>query len=390
MEIGLNDASILSPEEIDNLFVEPSSEGQSNEEGSAPENNAEESEKTEENKTTEVINPDNLFDEKPESVGSEDNTNHQEEGDTELKSDSNSPTFYSSIAKAFKEEGIFPDLNDEDFSKVKSADDLRELINKRISDNLDERQKRIDEALNNGVEPTVVKQYENTINYLESIQEDTIADEGKDGENLRKQLIFQDFINRGFSEERANREVTKSFNSGNDIEDAKEALAGNKEFFKSQYDGMLNDAKQNSKQLEEARKQDVKELEKSILEDQKLFGGIDMTKQTRQKIYDNIAKPIYKDPETGKYYTALQKYQKENNNDFIKNMGIVYTLTDGFKNIDGLIKGKLNKEMKKGFKELEQTLSGATIHTDGSINLMGSSRDYDPESFLGKGINIDI
>ena len=33
MEIGLNDASILSPEEIDNLFVEPSSEGQSNEEG---------------------------------------------------------------------------------------------------------------------------------------------------------------------------------------------------------------------------------------------------------------------------------------------------------------------------------------------------------------------
>ena len=37
---------------------------------------AEESEKTEENKTTEVIDPDNLFDEKPESVGSEDNTNH--------------------------------------------------------------------------------------------------------------------------------------------------------------------------------------------------------------------------------------------------------------------------------------------------------------------------
>ena len=79
----------------------------------------------------------------------------------------------------------------------------------------------------------MVKQYENTINYLESIQEDAINDEGKDGENLRKQLIFQDFINRGFSEERANREVTKSFNSGNDIEDAKEALAGNKEFFKS-------------------------------------------------------------------------------------------------------------------------------------------------------------
>ena len=176
---GLDFGTMLDDEQMNSLFGEQEEDTQPEEEETGGGEDKDKNKNKDKNNTAEV-DPENMFGDKPESVGSEDNTNHQEEGDTELKSDSNSPTFYSSIAKAFKEEGIFPDLNDEDFSKVKSADDLRELINKRISDNLDERQKRIDEALNNGVEPTVVKQYENTINYLESIQEDTINDEGKD------------------------------------------------------------------------------------------------------------------------------------------------------------------------------------------------------------------
>ena len=34
-------------------------------------------------------------------------------------------------------------------------------------------------------------------------------------------IIFQDFLNRGYSKERAAREVQKSFNAGTDIDDAK-------------------------------------------------------------------------------------------------------------------------------------------------------------------------
>jgi len=36
---------------------------------------------------------------------------------------------------------------------------------------------------------------------------------------------------------------------------------------------------------------------------------MELDKATRQKIYDNISKPIYKDPETGDYLTALEKYE---------------------------------------------------------------------------------
>ncbi len=47
----------------------------------------------------------------------------------------------------------------------------------------------------------------------------------------------------------------------------------------------------------------------------------------------------------------------ENRTDFLKNIGLLFTLTDGFKNLDGLVKGKVKKEVNKGLRELEHTLN---------------------------------
>jgi hypothetical protein len=47
---------------------------------------------------------------------------------------------------------------------------------------LDEKQKRVDEALNVGVEVTDIKQYEDTLTYLDSLKEDIITDETEKGE----------------------------------------------------------------------------------------------------------------------------------------------------------------------------------------------------------------
>ena len=370
--------NILTGDEIDNLFLDDVSQG------NPPEKKDDETPDKDEKDITTEVNPDELFGE-PESVGSGDNNEGTE--DTNSKKDGTSPKFFSSIAKAFAEEGIFPDLDDDAIERVNSPEDFRELIEQRIKSELDERQKRIDEALNYGVQPSVIKQYENTIAYLDSIDARKISDEGEQGETLRRNLIMQDLMNRGYSRERAVKAAEKSFRNGDDIEDAKEALAGNREYFKGQYDKLVKDAKQEQDAQAKAQKEQAEQLKNSILSDKKFFGELEVDKATRKKIFENIAKPTYRDEETGTYLTPIQKYELENKTEFMKYLGLIFTLTDGFKNLDTLVKGKVRKEVKKGFRELENTLNNTTRNSDGSLRFVSG---VDPESFIGKGWNLDI
>ena len=389
MEEELSLDNILGADEIENLFVDDE------ETQETPPVNEETSEKEDKDKnkeeTTEVVDVDTLFTEEPESVGSGKEDNKEKEGTESDKDKGTSPknNFYSSIAKALKEEGIFPDLDDETADKIKAPEDFAEAVEKQIQARFDERQKRVDEALNAGIEPSEIKRYENTLSYLNSLQDSAISDETDKGEKLRQQLIFQDFINRGYSKERAQREVQKSFNSGTDIEDAKEALASNKEVFQNEYDNLVKEAQEEEKREAQERKEQAEKLKKSILEDTKVFGDIQVDKATRQKVFDNISKPVYKDPETGELFTAIQKYEMENRTEFLKNVGLLFTLTDGFKNLDGLVKGKVRKEVKKGLRELEHTLNNTSRTSDGNLKFASGVED-DPESFIGKGWDLDV
>ena len=375
--------NILDQGDIDNLFMD--NETQETQE-SQPENKGNEDNKeTPKQEQTTEVNTDDLFVE-PESVGSEEN---KEKEGTETEKESTSPNnnFYSSIAKTFAVESIFPDLTDDEIKNANSAEALVELINKQIDSRLDEKQQRVINALDAGIEPDDIRRYENTISYLDSIDEDKLNAETPEGEELRKRLIYQDYINRKFSPERANREVQRSIDSGNDITDAKEALQSNKEFFNDQYNDLLQKAKEEEQKFEKERKQQAEQLKKSIIEDKNLFGDLELNKSVRQKIFDNISKPVYKDEDSGAYITALQKYQKENPNDFLKNVSTIFTLTDGFKNIDKLVAKKASKEIRKGFRELENTLSNTQRNSDGSLNFVGDTND---EESMFKGYKLDI
>lgn len=379
--IGID--NILDQEEIENLFVDESEDNSKDKSQETP------PEQKEEKEATEELNVESLFEDTPESVGSEE---HQEGEDTKdsQKETGSSPknNFYSSIAKALKEDGVFPDLDDETANNIKEAEDFAEAIEKQIQLRLDEKQKRIDEALSAGVESSAIKQYENTISYLDSITDEAISAETEQGENLRKQLIFQDLLNRGYSREEAQEELKDIFDNGNDIKKAKRALSGNKEFFKNSYQKLVDEAKEEAAEEEKERKQQAATLKKAILEDKEVFGELQLDKATRQKVFDNISKPVYRDKETGELYTALQKYEMDNKTEFLKNVGLIFTLTDGFKNLDALTKSKVRKEVKKGLRELEHTLNNTSRTSDGNLKFVSGVAD-DPASFIGKW-DVDI
>lgn len=373
----LNIENVLLPDEIENLF---SGGGQEeNNPGTPPPE-----EKKEEKETTEEVDTDNLF---PESVGSEEKEPKEKE-DTTPEGDGTSPKtdFYSSIAKALKEDGIFPDLDDDTINGIKDPEGFAEAIKKQISAGLDETQKRVNDALEVGVDPNAVQYFERAISQMEGIKEEDITNE-ETGENLRKQLILRDFMNKGYSKERAEREVKKSLDAGTDVEDAKESLEEIKKHLHKQYDDLIKEAQEEARKDEEQRKKDIEDLKNSMLDDKDVFGDLKVDKATRQKALDAVSKPVWKDPETGDYYTALQKYEKENKLDFLKYVGLIFTLTDSFKSLDGLVKEKQKKEARKGISALEKVINSTQRGSDGNLEYVTGVNDK--ESYLGK-FTLDI
>lgn len=320
----------------------------------------------------------------PESVGGDSDVVVEEsrEGNPEPKKQEVSPNnFYSSIASALKDEGILYSL--QDASKIDNPEAFKQAIEEHISSRLDERQRRIEEALNSGVEPNLVQQYENGIGYLNSITDDALAAEGAEGEQLRKSLIYQDYINRGFSEQRAIKELERSLASGTDIEDAKEALDSNKKFYEAAYKKVLDEAKAKEEADIKAQEERAALLKKDILEGE-IFSGIDVSKEIRERALDSIIRPKYR-AEDGRQLTELQAYQAQNPEEYIKNVAVLYALTNGFKDINGLVGREVKKNVSSAVKELESKLGGNSF-TFGTPQFVGG----DKNSSFNADFDIDI
>lgn len=146
----LNFENILSDEDMEGLFLDASEEALE-EESTKEENNAVET------------NPDEGSEEESENVDSEES--YLEEGD---ETDSDEPdenvspktNFYSSIATALRDEGILPDLDDTSLKNITDAEAFAKAMESHIESRLDEREKRISEALNYNVERSDIQKYE--------------------------------------------------------------------------------------------------------------------------------------------------------------------------------------------------------------------------------------
>lgn len=372
----LDFTGILSPEEAENLFTDVEIDVQDDTKND-PDKEV----------TEEPIDGDTIFSD-PESVGENKKAGQEEAPSTDgTKPSPDKPNFYHSTLNALVEDGVLEGLTTEDVDSVQSPESFSEAIKKAVKSQLDETQRRVDEALNYQVSKDDIRQYEGLLSYLDNITEDAINDETQQGEQLRKNLIAQDLQNKGYTQAQIARKVKSIFDSGTDIDEAKDALEANKSFFDSKYKSIIAE---NKKKIEEQKSQmekDINSLKSSII-DGDILGGLNIDKATRMKVVENISKPVFKDKETGKMLTALEKYQKENRLDFVKNLGILYTLTDGFKNIDKLVTDKVNKEVKNSVKELEHKINSTTRYSDGSFNYISGSSDSN--GYIGAGVRLDI
>lgn len=373
--IGLD--NMLGAEEVSRLFSSPletvEETAVTEEEATASEENND----TEE--AAEVDFSDLLGHSQPESVGS----GKKPEGNRETpesSDDSGTPqaNLFSSIARILRDKGVFPDLSDDRVSAITDENALEQLFSDKVTSMLDERQRRIEKAINGGASPAEIQDYQqalNLSNYLESRDTySTLTQEGDAGEQLRKQVMYQDYINRGFSHEKAVKMVQRSLDDGTDMDDAKEAYESCRKFYKDRVDAYqqeLSDRQQQQKAVEEKQ---YASLKKHLLDKDSFYDGVKVDKTIRQKAYDSITKPVYKD-EQGNYLTALQKYQRENPMEFMENVALLYAITGEFKSVEKLAKDKAKAKVKSSYDEIANLLNNSRRNGDGTLNLANGVPD---------------
>ena len=366
--------------------------------GSEESTNTNDSETTKQNTSQTIEEEEPLFQEKEETTESSPDKEKEEElsegvdgksqevkENAEPDSDGKSPNFYASIAKSLKEDGILT-LDENDFNNIKTADDVALLFQKQLETMLDGQQKRITDALNNGIQPDVIKEYEGVISYLNGIDEDTIKAETQEAEDLRGNIIYQDYINRGFSQERAEKEVKKAFDAGTDVDDAIDSLKELKQFYTTQYNGTLESAKQERQTRIIREKELSAQIEKKFLETEDPIKDIKLSELERKKILGQYTKFVDKD-ELGNPLNAIQKYAKENPVDYQYNINLLYYLTNGFKDLGTVIQQQVKKNTRSALSNLESTLRNPNNHLGGgSINY---DNDRSPESYKGISVQLD-
>ena len=201
--INFSADNIIPESEVEQLLngTESASDSSSNDTTSSDESNESNvsTSAEEDNNENKTVSAEGLtFDDKlefPESVGGEEDNDisqNQDDGENSSELEDNiSPkqNFYSSITNALAEDGVFSNLDDDALSNIETPEDFSALIDEEISRRMDERQRRIEMALNNNVPSTEIQAYEQTLNGLSQITNDVLDAETEQGETIRKNLI---------------------------------------------------------------------------------------------------------------------------------------------------------------------------------------------------------
>ena len=346
------------------------------------------------NKPTEVeiTENDSLFgdedDSQPESVGEEDDNKAGEGADTTDDGDSpkGDQNAYSSFAKALQGDRLFQFLDDEVIDNVNDADSFAEAFEKEINARLDDEVRKFKEATEAGVPADEAGQFVNIIKQLDEITEENLTGETEQASRLRQNILYQDFLNRGYSTDKAKAYVKRAIENKTDIEDAKDALEANKQFYRNKYDELIEQGKQEAAAQREKVRKETEDFKKAILEKDKIFGDIQVDKPTRQKAYEAMTRIVGKNAD-GEQVTAVQKYADENPVEFRTALGIMWALTDGFKELGNILKQDINKKVRSNLKSIEDRFRN-TQPRGGSPRFTGG--DDESEGGSNRGWMLDV
>ena len=317
---------------------------------------------------TTLENNNHVEDDSSEEVDEED---VEDEGSEGSESSSN---LYSSLAAFVHEQGLLPSL-DIDLKEIKSADDFASVFNKELDIQAELR-------LNNYLENLdlnkigVAKQEIKDLNTLN-------VDILKNDIDLAKRIIYDDYLNQGLDEKKANRMLNRLIDLGEDaiLEDAEESLESLKEFKAREIERETQSYKE---RLEADKIQQAKldeQMKKTIYESKDLISGLKPNKSLQDKVYKSINDIVGKSPD-GTFENKFMKERRENPLEFEIRMYHFYELTNGFKDLS-----KISTTAKSSaVKDLEKIARQTKLKDNGTPLWQQDANTY--SNFSGHVLNL--
>lgn len=273
--------------------------------------------------------------------------------DTDSNSSTLSPKFFSSLVQALKEGGILEDIKDED---IKSQEDffsvIEESIKAREFADLDETQKEYLEALRAGIPHEDIVEYQRNIDSYNSITDEALTEESEDGSDLRRTIIMNNFISKGIAEAKAKKLTDKIFDSGEDLDEAKEALTELVTAEKKQFEAVKQSRAQQKAAAAKAEKDAVDKLNKIVKETKELIPGLQIPQTLKNNIVKGLTQPVGY-TEDNRPLDIISKYLHDNPIEGRFKLAYILSVTDGMKNMKVL---ENKKAKSNAFKELEEAI----------------------------------
>lgn len=270
------------------------------------------------------------------------------EGNSSSPKQNDTEKLYSSLANEFKAKGVLSSL-DLEKEKITSMEDINKAIEKEIESRLTDKQKLINEAIKVGAPADEVSRQLESIEKLKSIPESHVIKE--ENFEFRRNVIAQDFINKGFSKEKAIAFAQRSIDSGDDIEDATVAL---KEII--DHEQSLLDESINSKKTQESEA--ITKIKEYIGKDEEIIPGVKLTTAQKEEFFNQVTNDL------GNKENAFIKAQKQDPLGSRMKLEALFYLTKGLKDFSVFS----NTAKSKASNELESLLRGANFTEEGRIN----------------------
>ena len=315
--------------------------------------------------------PDETKNDSLENVVGDESQEQEDNNDNPNNDDNPSPNIFSSLAALLKEKNLLssPDID------IKTEEDFVNAFKGQIEQNeyldLTDSQKAYLKALRDGVPDEDIKKHISTSEQLDSITEEKIEEDSV----LRQRIIYNDLLNKGFTQEKAIKFVERSVKMEVDTEDAKEALESIKNFKKESFKKQQEEQLKQKQEREKVSLQRVERIKNKIKNTEEIIKGYKISDNIKESMEKNMF-DITNVTEDGTEENSLMKYARENKDDFDLKLYYLFTITNGFQDFSTIEKTKNSKILN----DLEKAIKSNTRIKDPSIPAyLQDSESYDIE-----------